>query len=337
MNLLAQLAGKADHLVRQEAAKQMAPYKQDQQSCPTLSLCPDQETADVIARELGKAAALEQPLSNDLSQKKMALQHFLDAQQKEKERETAKKRSGLDKVQHKHKKMQIEVQLGKFSQTNSSDSPISRIMYPADCDQPEVEGSMKEVVSEVLLRMNDFLDPEVKFSIDTVVLIRYSPDSEQVSILYDGSKESFQNTAFSMCEAKKTKNTCFMLLRNTELEQCITYLTEQNLIKSRSAVAQSSKNAGSGRQSPDPQGGHQRKRKHDDMSKQLSLDKARADVWKVGDVCEVYCDGQPSDPWFHAIVVEVTATQDVVTQYYDPALKTTLRSPRSLRSRAIFK
>ena len=87
MNLLAQLAGKADHLVRQEAAKQMAPYKQDQQSCPTLSLCPDQETADVIARELGNAAALEQPLSNDLSRKKMALQHFLDAQQKEQERE----------------------------------------------------------------------------------------------------------------------------------------------------------------------------------------------------------------------------------------------------------
>ena len=97
-------------------------------------------------------------------------------------------------------------------------------------------------------------------------------------------------------------------------------------------MAQSSKNARSGRQSPDPQGGHQRKRKHDDMSKQLSLDKARADVWKVGDVCEVYCDGQPSDPWFHAIVVEVTATQDVVTQYYDPALKKTLG-----RSRRIFK
>ena len=53
----------------------------------------------------------------------------------------------------------------------------------------------------------------------------------------------------------------------------------------------------------------------------MSLAKDRADVWKVDDVCEVYCEGQSGDPWFHAIVVEVTATQDVVTQYYDPDLK----------------
>ena len=326
--LLDKLNGKAVHAVRQEAAKQMAPYKQGQQACPALSLCPNQETADLIARELGNATALHEPLNNDLLQKKQALQLFL-AQQKEKERETAKKRNGPDKV--KHKKMQIDVQLGKFAPANSSDSPISRIMYPADCDRPEVEGSMKEVVSEVLLQMNE-CDPKVKFSIDTVVLIRYSPDSEQVSIMYDGSKQSFQNKAFSTCEAKKTKNTCFMLLRNTELEQCITYLTEQNLIKSRSAVAQSSKNAHSARQTPDPQGGYSRKRRSDEMSTQMSLAKDRADVWKVGDVCEVYCEGQSGDPWFHAIVVEVTATQDVVTQYYDPALKKTLG-----RSRRIFK
>ena len=172
--------------------------------------------------------------------------------------------------------------------------------------------------------MNDFLDPEVKFSIDTVVLIRYSQDSEQVSIMYDGSKESFQNKAFSMCEAKKTKNTCFMLLRNTELDQCITYLSEQNLIKSRSAVAQSSKNARSARPTPDTQVGHSRKRRSDEMSTQMSLAKDRADVWKVDDVCEVYCEGQSGDPWFHAIVVEVTDNQDVVTQYYDPVNKTKL-------------